>query len=101
MTNARLSAKLDKLIESWKRETAHMSLVFCKVRHPAYLAIIDLSPRVVPLLLRKMRQHPDHYAFALRKLTGCNPASGVDGDAGHLDETARLWVAWGQKQGII
>jgi len=80
------------LADKWKRETAIMSSVTKKIRHPAYREIIALGPKVVPLILAELRERPDHWFAALEEITGQNPVSDVD----RLDiEKATLsWLGW-------
>ena len=64
-----------------------------KVTHPAYWQIIGLGLETIPILLRELKERPDHWFLALRALTGLNPAS--PNDAGRLPVRVESWLEWG------
>ncbi len=85
------------LVEKWRSETAHFSLIFKKAMHPAYQRIIGLGPSAIPLILREMQQRPGHWFWALNAITGEDPAQ--PGDS--VEEAKRAWLQWGRKKGYI
>jgi hypothetical protein len=64
--------------------------------HPAYQRIIGLGPAAVPLLLRELEHRPDHWFWALKSITGQDPAEGTDS----IGEAARAWMKWGRQAGV-
>jgi uncharacterized protein (DUF433 family) len=88
-----IEALFQKLVNEWRKETAHLSLIAKKVMHPAYQRIIGLGPRAIPLILRELEQKPGFWFWALQALTGEDPASP---DA-TVDETAQAWLQWGKE----
>src|SRR5438128_425349 len=62
-----------KLVEEWKTAVAALSSTTARVQHPAYQRIIALGQPAVPLLLRELKERPNHWFAALRALTGVNP----------------------------
>jgi len=66
--------------------------------HPSYERIIALGDAVVPLLLREMENRPDHWGYALTKITGDDPTPKEA--HGSLRGVADAWISWGKKQGL-
>jgi hypothetical protein len=85
------------LVERWKAETVHSSLVQTQVQHPAYQRIIGMGQQAVPLILDEMRRRPDHWFWALHAITGEQPAS----PGATFGEAAEAWLAWGRTRGLI
>lgn len=85
-----------KLADEWARETGHLSLVASRLRHPAYLRILNMGEHVVvPLILKEIEQNPDHWFHALVTLTGENPVP--VGFTGTVDDAIDLWIEWGRE----
>ena len=89
--------KFRRLADRWNTETMNLSSFDQMVDHPAYKAIISMGPAVVPYLLSDLKNEPQHWFYALRKITGANPIPRQS--AGKLDEMTAAWLKWGQKQG--
>ena len=53
-----------KLVAEWQSAVAHLSSTTRRVQHPAYQRIIALGPRVVPHLLRELKERPNHWYAA-------------------------------------
>src|SRR5258708_8313791 len=62
------------LVRTWRRDTAMLSSSERKAVHPAYQSIIGMGQDAVPLILNEMKRQPDHWFWALRAITGANPA---------------------------
>jgi|HubBroStandDraft_4_1064222.scaffolds.fasta_scaffold1008091_1 hypothetical protein len=60
--------------ERWKKETAHLSSITKMISHPSYLRIIGFGREGLPLILRELRERPDHWLVALNAITGEDPA---------------------------
>jgi hypothetical protein len=99
LTRAELEELFAKLAEQWHDETGMYSISRQKVAHPAYLRIIGLGPRAIPLIIEDMRTNGGWWFDALEALTGQNPASNVD--RGKPLEMQAAWLAWAATQGII
>lgn len=84
------------LAKEWKYETAMLSLIPQKVKHPAYRKIISMGWVVVPLILKELEREPDHWFWALRNITGANPVQ--DSHRGNMKEVAQDWIEWGKSQ---
>ena len=100
-TDANLEAKLDELEARWRQETSFLSSITAKVDNQWYQEVIALGPPVVPFLLRKLRQRPDHWFEALRKLTLENPVRNRPEIRGDIRAMADCWIAWGEERGYF
>jgi hypothetical protein len=85
------------LVAEWKAARGHTSSVNAWARLPAYRAIIDLGPDVIPLLLQQLQNDPDHWFWALKELTGENPVTPES--RGNVTEMAKCWLQWGKEKG--
>ena len=89
----------EKLAATWKAKRGHSSKIGDLVSHPSYQKIIDMGYEVVPLLLEEMKERPDHWDYALRKITCVDPVP--EKSWGKLDKIAAAWVEWGKKKGYF
>src|SRR5437879_6245673 len=92
-----LAAKFRQLADTWREETAFVSMLSKKVLHPAYQRIIGLGTPVLPLILRELQKTRGHWLWALNAITGEDPAK--PGDT--FDQAVDAWIAWGKKQGLL
>lgn len=93
-----LSEQFRFLIETIRRECAHLSTAREVGQHPAYLQIIAMGPPALPLLLRELEERPDHWFLALREITQENPV--LPEHRGILSEMAQDWLRWGRDRGL-
>jgi len=80
--------------ERWKKETLHLSSVTKMISHPSYRRIMGMGPDVLPILLRELRENPDHWLVALNAITGEDPAP----PDSTFDQAVDAWLAWGIEQ---
>ncbi|MEI8019480.1 MAG: N-6 DNA methylase [Schlesneria sp.] len=85
----RLSAK-------WKRETGHLSNVNKKMRHPAYVQIVEMGKAAVPLLIEDLRRTQSDWFWALSEITGDQPIP--ESDFGNIPKMTEAWVKWAAKR---
>jgi len=88
--------------EQWKAATGHLSSISRTLAHPAYLRIIGLATQstrdeIVRLLLRELRDDPDHWFAALTAITGVDPVNPEH----DLDQSIADWLSWGKQKGLI
>jgi hypothetical protein len=99
LSQAELKQLFERLAEQWHEETGMYSIARQKVSHPAYLRIIGLGRRTIPLILHDMEVNGGWWFDALEALTGENPAAGAD--RSKPLEMQQAWVAWASLQGIV
>lgn len=89
----------NSLAEQWRAETGHVSSISRLVLHPAYLQIIGMGREVVPMILRRLRQHPEFWFPALSAIT--REEAIRQEDAGNLSQMSAAWLNWGTERGLI
>jgi hypothetical protein len=85
------------LVDQWRAGVAEISSFTQMVSHPAYLKIISLGPRVIPLLLQELEREPDHWFLALHVLTGADPVKPES--RARVRDMAKDWINWGRAHG--
>ena len=92
-------ATFERLTASWKRDCEVQSSPARIATHPAYRAIIDLGPAVLPMILHDLQGTHAHWFWALQAITGENP---VPADAaGSIDLMTEAWLAWGRQRMLL
>lgn len=85
------------LVDTWRRETALLSFMQQRAMHPAYQRIIGLGWIAVPFLLAELARRPDHWLWALRSITGEEPAA----SAPNFQAAVEAWLCWGRQRGLL
>lgn len=98
-SEAPLSERFESLFQNWKSETALLSSGTAIVSHPAYQQIIEMGDAVVPFILIKLREDPQHLFYALFKITGENPVP--KSHVGDFQKMTADWLDWGKQQGYL
>ena len=92
--------RFDVLAASWEQETAGMSFVEQRRRHPAYAQLRDMGQAIVPMILRRIESNPSDWFDLLFELTDqdqhIDPA-----DAGDVIKMTDAWVEWGKQNGLL
>ncbi|HLY25172.1 MAG TPA: hypothetical protein VKQ72_02460 [Aggregatilineales bacterium] len=94
-----VEAKFHRLADAWREETAHLSSMTEIILNPNYQRIIGMGPQVLPILLRELRDNPDHWFWALEAITGTNPTNPED--AGNLQKMRQSWLNFARKAGYV
>jgi hypothetical protein len=85
------------LAETWRRETSFFSFMRQRAMHPAYQRIIGMGWVAVPFILGELASRPDHWLWALRAITGEEPAA----DAPNFQAAVDAWLGWGRQRGLL
>jgi hypothetical protein len=85
------------LVQRWRSDTGHLSIVQQKVMNRTYLEIIGLGRPALPLLLRELRERPAHWFLALSSIARENPVR----PGASFDEAVKDWLAWGRDRELI
>jgi len=99
LTDSQIEAQFNKLSAQWKRDTQAQSGVSAIVMHPAYLDIIGMGDKAVPLILRDLKKETSHWFIALRAITKSSPVRPED--AGNLKKMRDAWLKWGKENGFL
>jgi uncharacterized protein (DUF433 family) len=95
VSNGRLEAEFEALACQWKDATRYSSSTTEISTHPAYQRIIGMGRGVLPLIVRQLRQSPDHWFWALKALTGEDPVSPTD--RGNISAMTEAWLEWADR----
>jgi hypothetical protein len=91
--------EFNSLAERWRTERPRGVDVAQMADTAAYREIIAMGVRAIRPMLIQLRQRPEHWIYALYKITGENP---VPPEAeGNLKEMAEAWIRWGKERGYL
>ena len=88
-----LLKKFEQLADQWERETQNMSSTVHKSMHGAYQDIIAMGPRVIPLILDRLRDKGGHWYWALAHLAKTDPVP--PNARGNVQKMREAWLKWG------
>ena len=91
--------RFQQLVDRWSKETINMSSIAARVAHSAYLEIIGMGEKAVPLLLSELEKRPSHWFPALTAITRENPIP--EEARGRFKEMTEAWLEWGRKNNYI
>ena len=97
LTRETIEQKFRALTAAWQSETILRSSVTAIATHPAYQRIIGMGACVVPLILRELEMRPNHWFWALKAITGCDPVA--PSERGRLKNMAEAWLRWAKQEG--
>lgn len=92
-----LDGLFERLVRKWREERKFMSSIHDMAMTDSYQSIIGLGRDAVPLILRELKNRPDHWFWALKAITRQNPIKAED--AGNVKKMAQAWLELGDKQG--
>ncbi len=93
-----LARTFNGLADRWERATGMYSSPTKRFSHPDYQAVIDMGPQVIPMILQRLKDKPDDWFFALKRLAdGHDAAQGID----NFDDAVEAWLEWGRIRGLI
>ena len=92
-----LEAHFKTIVEKWNKDTRHTSSLTKMITHPTYARIIEIGPKVLPLLFRELNERPNHWLVALNAITREDPAPA----GSTFGEAVQAWLAWGRDRGYL
>jgi hypothetical protein len=92
-----MARRFEELAETWKRETQYLSFMEQRAMHPAYQSIIGMGWVAMPMILRELQRQPEHWLWALKAITGEDPA----GPNAPMKAATEAWLKWGREQGLL
>jgi hypothetical protein len=94
-----LKHRFDKLTSEWRNLKGPISSDIHIAMLDPYQKIIALGKPVLPLIFEELKKQPDHWFWALEKLTGENPVP--DEQRGYIRRMANIWLEWARKEGYL
>ncbi len=88
-----------RLTQQWRAETELSSSLTEMAAHPAYQRIIGMGRLALPMIFRELAAEPDHWFWALKAITGCDPVP--PSHRGNIEMMAADWLAWGKSRGYV
>ncbi len=94
-----MEERFTSLKKEWEEHTMVLSSPTAKAMHPSYQSIIGMGYDVVKYLLCDLQSEPNHWFWALKAITGCDPVPPED--VGDVERMSEAWINWGRESGII
>jgi hypothetical protein len=84
-------ARFRMLVERWRKESKHLSSTKSMAALDSYEQIIKMDKPVITLLLLELKERPNFWFTALRKVTGEKEI----GKGLTFKEAVNAWIKWG------
>lgn len=91
--------KFFNLAATWKENIKLKSSITEIALNPSYQEIIGMGTRVIPLILRELRNEPGYWFWALKAITGADPIKPEQ--RGDLEQMTQAWLEWGEENGYL
>lgn len=86
--------------QQWKEETSAYSSTPKKLLNIWYLRIISLGRGIVPLIIKELKDDPDHWFLALKALTFEDPIEQNTALYYSFDDCVQAWLEWAKRNNI-
>ena len=94
-----LEGEFSRLTEEWRAATAFSSSLTEMSAHPTYQRIIGMRRLALSMIFRELATEPDHWFWALKAITGCDPVP--PSHRGNVESMAADWLDWGRSRGYV
>lgn len=94
-----IDLEFSRLTSAWRRDTELSSSLTEISTHPAYQRIVGMGCLALPLIFQELAREPDHWFWALKAITGCDPVP--PSHRGDLELMAADWLEWGRSRGYV
>jgi hypothetical protein len=85
------------LVEEWERETFFHSSLSKQFTHPAYVRIIAMGEKAIPLVLKELQKDNGDWFYALKFMAGKDLSAGIE----DYQVAKEAWLNWGYKNNYI
>jgi hypothetical protein len=92
-----LEQEFNERADRWRRQTGVQSSPTKRFLHEDYQIIMTMGREVIPLILKRLKNQPDEWFWALKHLARKDVAAGKF----TFDEAAKAWLQWGITNGYI
>jgi hypothetical protein len=92
-----IQERFHQLLDSWRNSIVFVSSATQIVIDASYQQIIGMGPAVLPLIFQELSKSPDPWGWALKAITGEDPAAGTE----TLEAAAHQWLDWAQTHGYL
>jgi len=87
-----LKLEFERLTTEFKEATKYSSNPGDTINHPSYQKIINMGPRVLPLIFEDVKRDNGFWYEALRQLTGSDPVP--KSQWGDIKAMNKTWLKW-------
>ena len=94
-----IDLEFSRLTSAWRRDTELSSSLTEISTHPAYQRIVGMGCLALPLIFQELAREPDHWFWALKAITGCDPVP--PSHRGDLELMTADWLEWGRSRGYV
>jgi hypothetical protein len=94
---ASVVSRFDRLADEWELATSLLSSPIEKARHPTYQKIVKMGPRILPLILQRMKVKGGQWFWALGQIAKANPVP--ESARGNISKMRNAWLKWGKEHG--
>jgi hypothetical protein len=91
--------RFQEMVDDWFRYRGPTSNLAEMVADPTFRQIVAAGKESIPFLLQELKRRPSFLALALPEITGENPVPRAA--RGKINEMAKAWLAWGEKNGLL
>jgi hypothetical protein len=90
-SNSDIESTFECFYNEWYEETKYLSSskIF---ENKYYKKIISMGMDIVPVMINKLKESPEHFFVALAKITGKNPVKSEN--KGKINKMAEDWIVW-------
>lgn len=86
-----------ELAARWRKDTAYLSSTSEIATHPSYQQVIGMGKEALPLIFAELRLKPENWFWALRSITGEDPAPAEA--RGNIQQMTAAWLQWASDHG--
>ena len=84
-----------RALTAWRAATDHSSSIQDTVQCRHFRAIVDMGPKVLPLIVHELARRPDFLFIALHEITGENPVPKAA--RGNVRKMVDAWLLWAER----
>ena len=96
---ASIEEEFAELANRWHDETDFLSSPSSITSNDSYLQIISMGKKVIPMILKDLKEHGGLWYPALRVLSGEDPV--LREIWGDVEQMKKAWLQWGRERGYI
>jgi len=94
-------ARFQRLAEQWREETFLSSSITANLAHPAYLTVMAMGEKALPLILRELESRGGQWTTALRYIVNQDDYPDKPADIGKPRELKEAWLTWGRRNRLL
>jgi hypothetical protein len=93
--------RFQQLADQWREETFFSSSITENLSHPAYLTIMAMGEKALPLILQELEERGGQWTTALRYIVNLEDYPDKPSDEGKPRELKEAWLAWGRRNDFL